>query len=117
MKITAPVYPGGRLGAGLAVLRLSMAGSILAFDRLLELDGPSQWLSAVICISLALGGGTRWSAFAAALAMIVLGLPTLSPQDLLIFGGMITLVLAGPGAYSIDARIWGRVRVQSRSSR
>lgn len=117
MKMTVPVYPGGRLGAGLAVLRLSMAGATLTCARLADHGGPGQWLLAILCVSLALGVWTRWSALAGAVALMVLGLPTLAPQDLAIAGGMAALVLTGPGAYAIDARVWGLVSVRSRSSR
>lgn len=115
MRIT--VYPGGWLGAGLVVLRLSMVGAALAAARLQQLGEPGQWLLAIFCVSLALGVGMRWSALAGALGLVALGLPTLPPQDLAIIGGLSALALAGPGAYAIDARIWGRVRVRSRSSR
>lgn len=117
MRMAVPVYPGGWLGAGLAVLRLSMAGATLAFDGLPELGGPGQWVLAITCVSLVLGAGARWSALAGALALVALETPTLLPRDLVVVGGMAAVVLAGPGAYSIDARIWGRVRVRSRSSR
>lgn len=117
MRMAVAVYPGGLLGAGLAVLRLSMAGATLTFGRFPERGEPGQWLLAIICVSLVLGAGARWSALAGALALVALGLPTLLPRDLVIVGGMAALVLAGPGAYAIDARIWGRVHVRSRSSR
>jgi len=112
MKMTAPAYPDGLLGAGLAVLRFTMAGATLALGHLPNLGGPAQWLLAALCVSLVLGVGMRWSALAGALALIVLG-----PQTIPIIGGLAALILAGPGAFSIDARVWGRVRVRSRSSR
>ncbi|MBO9707167.1 MAG: hypothetical protein J7521_03045 [Caulobacter sp.] len=114
MKMTVPIYPGGMLGGGLAVLRLSLAAACLGFDRSPDLAGAGQWLLAVLCISMALGAGTRWSALAGALALIALGILL---RDLAIVGGMIALVLAGPGAYSIDARVGGRVRVGPRPPR
>lgn len=117
MRLAVPVYPGGWLGTGLVVLRLSMAGAILTLGRLPELGGPGQWLLAIICVSLILGAGARWSALVGASALLALGLPKFPPQDLAVVGSMAALVLAGPGAYSIDARIWGRVRVRSRPSR
>lgn len=99
------------------MLRLSLAWAALAFDPIPELDGPGLWLSAVLCVSLALGAGARWSALVCALALITLGPPMSFSRDLALLGGMVALVLAGPGAYAVDARIWGRVRVRSRSSR
>ncbi|WP_454760004.1 hypothetical protein [Caulobacter segnis] len=117
MRITAPVYPGGSLGAGLAVLRLSLAWATLTFDPIPELGGLGAWLTAVLCVSLALGAGARWSALVCALALVVFGAPASVPRDLAVLGAMVALALAGPGAYAVDARIWGRVRVRSRSSR
>ena len=99
------------------MLRLSMAGAILTYDQPHGLGESGQWLLAIGCVSLILGAGARWSALAAVLALIALGPPMRLPQDLVIVGSMVALVLSGPGAYSIDARIWGRVRVRSRSSR
>lgn len=117
MKMTVPVYPGGLLGAGLVVLRLSMAGAALTLGHLADHGGLGQWLLAILCVSLALGVWARWSALAGALALIALELPTLTPGDLMIVGGMAALVLTGPGAYAIDARVWGLVSVRSRPSR
>lgn len=94
-----------------------MAGAALNAGRLIALGEPGQWLLAIICVSLVLGAGARWSALAGASALIVFGLPTLLAQDLVIVGGLVAVALAGPGAWSIDARIWGRIRVRSRSSR
>jgi uncharacterized membrane protein YphA (DoxX/SURF4 family) len=117
MRIAVPVYPGGRLGAGLLVLRLSMAGAALNVGRHTALGESSQWFLAIICVSLVLGVGTRWSTLAGAVALVVFGLPTLLARDLVIVGGLAAVALSGPGAWSIDARIWGRIRVRSRSSR
>ena len=112
MKMTVPAYPDGLLGAGLAVLRLSMAGAIMGLSLVPDLGGPAQWLLAALCVSLVLGAGTRWSTLVGALALVAFG-----PHTISLIGSLMTLVLTGPGAYSIDARVWGRVRVRSRSSR
>jgi uncharacterized membrane protein YphA (DoxX/SURF4 family) len=112
MKMTVLAYPDGLLGAGLAVLRLSMAGATLTLTRLPDLGELGQWLLAGLCVSLVLGAGARWSALAGAVALAALG-----PHTIPLIGGLTALILAGPGAFSIDARVWGRVRVRSRSSR
>lgn len=114
MKMTVPIYPAGALGAGLVVLRLSMVAAGLSLERVAQLGGAGQWLMAIVCVSLALGAGTRCSALVGALAAFAVGALQHDPATV---GGLAALVLAGPGAYSIDARVWGRVRVGPRSRR
>lgn len=117
-------YPDGATGVALLVIRLTCALAIFpALDRL-PLTHSGWWLSAisaaVINLALALGFGTRSAA-----ALLALGLAAVTvaaPAELILLllpstGGATTLALLGPGAFSVDARLFGRrvIRLEPRS--
>lgn len=117
------MFPSGRPGLGLALLRCGLALAALA-DHALFLPslpaGVRLPLLGVIAVALALGVLTPVFSLAAGAAAViaVLGDASLSPPD-----GMLQLLdaaalfLLGPGAYSLDARIYGRRRVVMRWDR
>lgn len=107
-----PFYPAGIVGAGLLLLRFAVAGSAI----LSVLLGPAApfWcepLVVVIAISLCVGIGVRASASLGLLAALCV--PAGAPQLLVIVHAVTaaSLVLTGAGAYSLDARFFGRRRV------
>jgi len=107
-----PFYPAGIVGAGLLLLRFSVAGSAL-LGVLLAPAAPF-WcapLVAVIGASLFVGVGVRASASLGLL--VALCVPAGVPQLLVIVHAVTaaSLVLTGAGAYSLDARFFGRRRV------
>jgi len=112
MAAPVPAYPDGLIGAGLALLRLSLAAMPLIPGRGASLTGPWQWVEAALCVCLAFGVWTRWSAGLGALGLVALVLARREPEMLLISTSLLVLVLTGPGAYAIDARIWGRVQIR-----
>lgn len=114
MATPFPVYPGGSTGAGLLLLRLSMVAALLTHDRLPMLAAPWQWLTAALCVSLALGIWTRRGTCLGALGTAVIGLAVHDPQSLIRSACLAVLMLTGPGAFAFDARAWGRVRVRLR---
>jgi putative oxidoreductase len=119
-------YPDGGAGAGLLLLRFSCA--LVAYPVLVRLPLPPPvlglaWIpAAVIALTLALGFATRAVALLLA-ATALSAVPTLRVDMAFIViahagcGG--ALALLGPGAYSIDARVFGRqvIRFESRGPR
>jgi Na+-translocating ferredoxin:NAD+ oxidoreductase RnfE subunit len=113
------MFPGGAAGVGLLVLRLCCAGAILTM-------GPSRGLSVV----------SIWTAVGLALLALLMVAGALTPlacaagtlveashllhghgMDLscVVFALLVTVVLGllGPGAFSVDAKLFGRRRIIS----
>lgn len=112
-----PRFPRGSGGLGLLVARL--AGAVLGLFCVAVL-APQSWLCVgmpVAAAALALGFLTR----PAAMALVLMIMPVAAGMDgasggLLAIGAaqLLPLVLAGGGAYSLDARLFGQriIRVQ-----
>jgi len=116
-------FPDGAVGAALVLLRCGTALS--AFPALTYLRLPfgegnaARILSGVLALLLVTGLGTRLAALVlAALLIGDLFSPGGRPVHLLLAsaGGAGTLLVLGGGAYSIDARRYGRrvIRLQPR---
>jgi hypothetical protein len=118
MKSMFLAFPGGSAGVGLLVLRLSLAGSLIV--TLGSVD-PQPWLLFLaIMTSIGLGAGflTRLMAGISILAMASVipesGAPALVILNL---ADAVALALIGPGAFSVDARLFGRRTVVLPASR
>jgi putative oxidoreductase len=108
-------YPDGAAGLALVLLRLACAWIACLVIARLPL---SQWapntsivVSAVFALALALGFGTRIVAFVYAAAAIATAFMVGSDGALTMIAracGCAALGLLGPGAYSIDAKVFGR---------
>jgi putative oxidoreductase len=112
-------FPSGRPGAGLLLLRLAV-GSSLILERVPALRAIPRSLGfevhiAMVCVGISLLCGL-WTpvmgSVAAALELLII----VSPADgdathILLAILSISLVLLGPGAWSIDAHIFGRKRI------
>ena len=108
------MFPSGPAGVGLLILRTSIAAKllILAFPK--EQPIAPFWEIAglgVPVILLCLGAFTPASC-ACCVLIEVSALPGLSGPDVLHLSisilTAISLALLGPGAYSVDARLFGR---------
>ena len=116
-------FPDGWPGAGLLVLRL-VAGAVLFHHGVLGLPGaysalPFFWRGLAGGAGLLLLAGF-WTPIAGVLVGIVeLWIAYARPGDLwtpLLLGTLgIALAMLGPGAWSIDARFWGRKRIEIRA--
>ena len=116
------MFPNGWPGRGLLLLRL-VAGIFLIHDGLAELLGSPQW-GGIIRQSLATGGGILlllglWTPMAGVLVVIVELWAAFSKTDSLRSCVMLAavgaaLAMLGPGVRSIDARLFGRKRIDIR---
>jgi putative oxidoreductase len=116
-------YPDGAAGIALVLLRLACAWiaflvtAHLPFPRLSP--NASLVVSAAFAVALALGFGTRIVAFVFAAAAIATVFMTGNDSALTMIAracGCAALGLLGPGAYSIDANVFGRrvIRLEPR---
>jgi uncharacterized membrane protein YphA (DoxX/SURF4 family) len=111
------MFPSGAPGVGLLLLRLVIAGS-LQFDSAGYLTMPVQpaLFAGLLVVSVALVVGvlTPWFALAAVsieAARLLSGAASAATVTWLCPFGAVGLALLGPGAYSLDARLFGRRRV------
>jgi len=116
-------YPDGAAGIALVLLRLPCAW--IAFLVIARLPFPqfspnaSIVVSVAFALTLALGFGTRIVAFVLAAATIATAFMTGNDSALSMIAracGCAALGLLGPGAYSIDANVFGRrvIRLEPR---
>jgi len=111
MKHIFFAFPAGMAGAALLVLRGSVA--------LFMIDAPAQfpsvsWIAIPaygLAIAVALGFATRWAAgLCAALCAVLIWPLGAAPVIELLMHGLAAgaLAMIGPGAFSIDASLFGR---------
>ena len=105
------LFPGGVTGAGVSLLRVSVASSLLLLS-LVHSEGANllQFLAVLGAVALCAGFQTRVVA-ALSFAVPLLGFATgagFAPLAILHAMDAGALVLTGPGAWSIDAVLFGR---------
>jgi hypothetical protein len=108
-------HPDGAAGIALVLLRLACAR--IAFLVIARLPFPqfspnaSIVVAAAFALALAFGFGTRIVGFVTAAAALAIAFMTSSDIALTMMAracGCAALGLLGPGAYSIDANVFGR---------
>jgi hypothetical protein len=105
------LFPGGGIGAGLLVLRLSVTASMLMLTA--ELSPPpyiAQFLGIVAAVGLCVGLQTRVLAGLCLLASLLGFVMTTASSGVIVLHTVTSaaLALTGPGAFSADARLFGR---------
>ena len=117
------MFPTGRPGLALLLLRLSAAGALLSVG-MAPYALPAPWLTAaavVLALGLCLGFLTPYCALLCSLIEIHAAVFPGRGDPYLLLPVLNSLVVAmiGPGAYSLDAHIFGRqlLTLPSRKSR
>ncbi len=110
MKHIFFAFPAGRAGAALLVLRGSAVVFMIAAPA--EFDSPA-WIAIpayAVAFALAVGFGTRVAAGLCVALCAFLVWPVGAPAIPLLAQGLAAgaLTMIGPGAFSIDANLFGR---------
>lgn len=106
-------FPDGTVGAGLLVLRLGIVAMLASAAIATRAPQPLAMLlqlgAGLFALMLLVGITTRSVALLCG-ALVLVALPGASPPIALLdeLGSAIAVVLLGPGAYSLDARLHGR---------
>jgi hypothetical protein len=106
------MFPPGGPGIGLLLLRISVAGALVVTG--VNRSGVSSffWVAALLIpLSLTAGFLTQYLSLIACVSGIVIFVARTLHLDLilaLLILNASALALLGPGAYSIDARLFGR---------
>jgi uncharacterized membrane protein YphA (DoxX/SURF4 family) len=116
------MFPGGWPGAGLFVLRLAAAIPLIIGGSLAVRDAPQLGLHAMYFATIGVGILLLvglWTPVAGALQAIIEAWIFFSRGDganlhLLLAALGVSLVMLGPGAWSVDARLFGRKRIDIR---
>jgi hypothetical protein len=113
------MFPGGTAGVGLLVLRLCCASAILTVPFSRGLSVVPSWTAvgvALLALLMVAGALTPLACAVGALeeASYLLRGHGMDPQYV-VFALLVTLALGllGPGAFSVDARLFGRRRIVS----
>ncbi len=112
MSTSSSIFPAGLPGAAILILR--GAAALLMVFTSVHFDGYSKLMqlgSILVAILLVLGFFTRPAALACAALTLVAAVMTRGDQEAilsLLALNALALALLGGGAYSVDARMFGR---------
>lgn len=118
-----PIYPDGLTGGALLLMRLAYASLPFSLLSWFGLTAAGWWIAAIgaAIAAFALVSGTATRAAALLLATGLTWAGAGSPAEVAAIllphaGGAVALMILGPGAFSIDARLFGRrvIRVTPR---
>lgn len=113
MASYAPKYPDGAIGLGLLLLRSSSAVALVALIWTTPAMVPGGHLAYALvgALSFALLAGIA-TRLAAAVSCVIIVTSLFSVADPLLLvgelGGSSAMLVMGPGAFSLDARLYGR---------
>jgi len=112
MRSGHALFPAGVIGGGLLVLRLSVAASLLLLTGLNS--GAANWLqflAILTAVGLFAGLQTRVLAALSLVAPLLALAPALASLTAVHVIDAVALALTGPGAWSVDAVLFGRRKV------
>jgi putative oxidoreductase len=117
------MFPSGWSGAGLFVLRLAAAIPLIIAGGLALRDAPQSGLHAMYFATIGVGIlllAGLWTPITGALQAVIELWTVFSQGDpavvhLLLAALGVSLVMLGPGAWSVDARLFGRKRIDIQS--
>jgi len=103
-------YPSGRSGIALLLLRASIVAWLVTTPIPTAFGDRITIASTIITVALSIGFGTRIATGAVALGLLAIRIAGQSSAQTLAVPALDSLALAliGPGAYSVDALIYGR---------
>jgi len=112
-------FPNGWPGCGLWVLRVTCGAPALVVGAAMFRGWPVDWvlwISLFSCLTAALILAGLWTPFAASCHAILQGVlafagEAFAPTQLILALIGVSLVMLGPGSWSIDARLYGRKRI------
>jgi len=108
-------FPDGAAGLGLLLLRLAGGAAVVAAAPRMGTQPWIGWLvTGIVVIALALGFLTMIAALTAATletAIALSGQFNLPLLEAATIAQLLGLALIGPGAYSLDSRLFGRRRL------
>jgi putative oxidoreductase len=117
------MFPDGWPGVGLLLLRVAAAIPLM-FNSSLDLRGVSHsWFHATQFAAISIGGlllAGLWTPIAGALKTVIEVWLLFSSADAAVAHLLravlgLSLVMLGPGAWSVDARLFGRKRIDIRT--
>jgi hypothetical protein len=110
-------FPGSWPGLGLLLLRLTVGFACLVgladrvgFDGLLQAAAGLPLLALLLCVAVGLATPVVCPMLVLALFLAGRGLSVSS--WVMMAGGSLSLMLLGPGAWSLDAWLYGRKRIR-----
>jgi putative oxidoreductase len=112
-------YPDGTFGVALLLLRMCYAFVVFGAAAVLSTaPGPTNLFrlaASVAALCLVIGFATRWIALALGIAVIAALTQSMPNEQLLLaghIGGCLAIASMGAGAFSLDARLYGRRVIQ-----
>lgn len=115
-------FPGSWPGLGLLILRATVGvmAVLVGMDpasRAGLMAGPGQplWVQlplGFVSICLALGLATPLASGLVLAALLAFGHDLVLSSRLMLAGASLSLIMLGPGAWSLDARIYGRKQIR-----
>jgi hypothetical protein len=117
------MFPAGAAGFGLMILRLCAAAMLVRNVILIAAPALSWWETGALLVlggALCIGVFTPAACIASVLtqiALLIWAFPRGLFETAFSVGLTLSLLLLGPGAFSVDGRLFGRRRIQLSNSK